>query len=72
MNETRKYLTDKEVSELTGRAIPTLRNDRCRGVGIPYIKLSRQVRYNIDDVVKYMESRKIQTEDSPASCQAAG
>ncbi len=57
----KKYLTEKEVSEFTGRAISTLRNDRCKGIGIPYIKMKRSVRYDPDDVIKYMESCKIQT-----------
>lgn len=60
----RQYLTEREVSRITGRAVSTLRNDRCRGVGIPYIKLIRQVRYEMTDVINYMDARKIQTADS--------
>lgn len=57
-----KYVTEKKVSEITGRALPTLRNDRHHCRGIPYVKCSKSVRYNLDDVIQYMESRKIQTE----------
>lgn len=57
-----KYITEKEVSEITGRALPTLRNDRHCGRGIPYVKLGKSVRYCLEDVLQYMESRKIQTE----------
>jgi predicted DNA-binding transcriptional regulator AlpA len=69
MNDNQKYLTEKEVSRITGRAVQTLRNDRHRGVGIPYVKLTRQVRYDLADIIEYMNSRKIQTVDSVASEQ---
>ena len=57
-----KYITEKEVSEIIGRALPTLRNDRHHRRGIPYVKLGKSVRYCLEDVLQYMESRKIQTE----------
>lgn len=64
MNENQRYLDEREVSRITGRAVQTLRNDRSRGVGISYVKLARQVRYELSDVVAYMDSRKIHTADT--------
>ena len=61
MNNQPKYITEKEVSEITGRALSTLRNERFLGKGIPYIKIGKSVRYKYDDVIEFMESRKIQT-----------
>ena len=58
-----KYLDEREVSRITGRALPTLRNDRHRGQGIPYSKIGRSVRYSLSDVITFMESRKIQTDN---------
>lgn len=58
-----RYLNEKEVSEITGFAIQTLRNDRYQNRGIPYIKRGHSVRYSSTDVVEYMEKHKIQTED---------
>lgn len=58
-----RYLTEKDVKKITQRALPTLRNDRHRGKGIPYMKIGRSVRYNLQDVIEFMESRKIQTEN---------
>jgi hypothetical protein len=56
----KKYLNEKEVSRITGFKLPTLRNHRHMGIGIPYIKASvRAVRYDFDDVVQYMTARKI-------------
>lgn len=57
----KRWLTDKEVSELTGRGLQTLRNDRCLGQGIPYSKNGRLVRYSLDDVKAFMEAGRVET-----------
>lgn len=59
MENLPRYLDEKRVSEITGRALPTLRNDRFNRRGIPYIKCGRQVKYSLADVIEFMESRKI-------------
>jgi hypothetical protein len=64
MEEAPRYLNEKKVSMMTGFALPTLRNHRHLGVGIPYIKAGRAIRYSIRDILAYMESRRIQTRDS--------
>lgn len=66
MDNQNCYVTDKEVSKITCRALPTLRNDRFLRRGIPYTKYGRSVRYNLQDVYDYMKARKIQTEEVPA------
>lgn len=58
-----RYLSEKEVSKFVSRALSTLRNERFNRVGIPYIKIGRSVRYNLQDVIDFMEKRKISTED---------
>jgi len=58
----KQYIDEKQVSEMTGRALQTLRNDRHRGRGFPYVKLFRSIRYDVEDIISFMESRKIQTE----------
>ena len=57
--ELPKYLTEKEVSKITGIALSTLRNTRFQSRGIPYIKIGRSVRYDLKDVIRYMEDRKV-------------
>ncbi len=57
------YLNEKEISNLTGLALSTLRNHRHQGIGLPYIKVGRAVRYSFQDVVEYFESHKISTEN---------
>ena len=64
MTIQRMYVNEKEVSKITGRALQTLRNDRHCGRGFAYVKLGRSVRYSLQDVLSYMESRKIETLDS--------
>lgn len=59
-----KYLNERQVSDLTGIPVQTLRNHRCRGVGFPFVKLTRHVRYPEKDLLEFLESRKIETSDS--------
>ena len=61
MNPGLQYLTEKEVSQMTRRALSTLRNERAAGRGIPYIKVGRSVRYDLKDVVEFMDQRKVRT-----------
>lgn len=58
-----KYMNEREVANLTGLALPTLRNHRSKGCGLPYIKVGRAVRYSFLDVIEYFEGHKIKTDD---------
>ena len=59
-----KYLNEKQVSEITGRALSTLRNDRFARRGIAFVRWGpRFIRYNKADVLKFMEKRRIATDD---------
>ena len=55
MMNTPKYIDEKQVSEITGRALPTLRNDRHHGRGINYYKIGKSVRYELAEVIRFME-----------------
>lgn len=59
MEKEIRYLTDIQVSRLISIPVQTLRNQRFRGKGIPYVKMSKSVRYRYDDVIAFMESRKV-------------
>lgn len=63
MNTATQYLTEREVSQITRRALSTLRNERAAGRGIPYCKVGRSVRYSLADVIRYMEERKVKTNE---------
>jgi predicted DNA-binding transcriptional regulator AlpA len=56
------YLTEREVSEVTGRALSTLRNDRFLRRNLPYYKVGisgRSIRYKTSEIVKWLEGRRI-------------
>ena len=61
MESENRYLSERQVEVITGRSVFTLRNDRAKNQGIPYVKNSRQVRYSLKDVIQFMEARKVQT-----------
>ena len=62
MEGTPTYVDEKKVAAITGFSVQTLRNDRHIGKGIAYTKRGRSVRYRLDEVLRYMEDGKIQTE----------
>jgi len=56
----KRYLNEHEVSQLTGIAVSTLRNDRHLRRRFPYLKIGkRSVRYITSDVVREMEKKRI-------------
>ena len=63
MSESPRYISEKEVSQITGLALPTLRNWRFKRIGISYSKVGRSVRYSMSDVLDYMDSRKVRTDE---------
>lgn len=50
-------LTENQVSQLIGRAVPTLQKDRLRGDGPPFLKVGRHVRYRPSDVKAWLDAR---------------
>lgn len=56
-----RWINEHEVFKITGRSLQTLRNDRFKGQGIPYMKFGRSVRYSLRDVLSFMETRRIET-----------
>lgn len=57
---TRKlYINEKEVAELTGLSLSTLRNSRCQGTLFAYYKVGKSVRYSMDEIKDYMEAHRI-------------
>jgi excisionase family DNA binding protein len=62
-----QYLTEKQVSELTGLALSTLRNDRAQDRRIPYLKIGKSVRYDVADLKNFLESCKIRSTSDPGS-----
>ena len=61
--ETPRWIEEKRVAELTGIAVQTLRNWRFKRTGPPYFKVRRSVRYRLDEVIRYMEERRVNVEN---------
>jgi len=60
MSEIPQYLDERQVARMIGRAVQTLRNDRHKGQGLPYVKFGRLVRYSVRDVHVFMESHRVE------------
>jgi predicted DNA-binding transcriptional regulator AlpA len=56
------YLNEKQVAEMIGLSVITLRNRRCQRRGFPYVKIGKSVRYLRQTVLDYMAERTIQVE----------
>lgn len=64
MEKKPELVDEKIVSGMLMRAIQTVRNDRFLGRGLPYVRIGRSIRYDMDDIRKFIEARKIETKDS--------
>jgi len=53
------FMGEIEISRRTSFKLQTLRNHRHLGKGLPYLKVGRKILYDWDDVVEYLESKKI-------------
>jgi hypothetical protein len=54
--ESRQLLTEVDLATRWGCSVKKLQADRLKGVGIPYVKLGRLVRYRLSDVLAYEEA----------------
>lgn len=54
----RRYITARELSEMTGMTIPALATMRCRGEGPKFYKSGRSVRYDLGVVEKWIVDQK--------------
>jgi predicted DNA-binding transcriptional regulator AlpA len=52
-------LKQKEVATWTGMSEAWLEQSRFKGIGIPYIKIGRAVRYRTEDVQQWIESHYV-------------
>lgn len=58
---------ERRVSDETGIPLGTLRQHRHRGIGLPYVRIGRRVRYRPTDVAGYLAANTI----TPAPTAAA-
>ena len=58
-----RWLNEKEVSEITGLSLSTLRNSRHAGVLLNYYKINKSVRYKLSETLEFMEKHRIETDN---------
>ncbi len=54
-------LTEVEVSKLTKLSLSTLRSHRQKGIGLPYVKIEKSVRYKKLDILDYIEKHTVKS-----------
>ena len=57
-----RMLTEKEAARVLNCGRSTLAKYRSHGLGPHYFKLGRSVRYHINDLLDYMQSKKVETD----------
>lgn len=62
MSSELKYLTIEQVAEMLQVTRMTIYNLQSKG--LPFIKLGRSVRFDKDDVIEWMNSKKIYGKES--------
>jgi len=58
--QTQRYADEKAVSTMIGAALPTLRKWRNERRGPSYVKIGRMVRYDLNEVIKFMDAHKVE------------
>ena len=61
MSETTRALTEREVADLLGLSVATLRAWRHRGKGPRFLRLGRSVRYLPADVADFVRASAVDT-----------
>jgi hypothetical protein len=54
-----QLITEKELHRLIGRSLSSIRKDRMKGIGVPFIKWpSGQVFYDLRDISAYVDAHR--------------
>ena len=65
-DSVRQGLRDTQAARVLGLHVQTLRNMRSRRVGPAYVKMGRAVRYFEEDLLKYLDERRVKPEQMHA------
>lgn len=57
--EVPAVLTAKQTAQLIHTTEASLAQDRYRGIGLPYTKINRRVRYLRADVMAYLDAHRV-------------
>ena len=56
-----RAITERELADRWGRSRKSLSNQRSLGIGCPYVKLGRTVRYLMSDVLAFEAAGRVQS-----------
>lgn len=62
--ETPRFVTDREAAAILGFSLQTVRNWRWKRVGPPYRVKNRSIRYEVSEILAWMNEGKITPEDA--------
>jgi hypothetical protein len=54
-----EYLDEKQTAARIGVKPTSLRADRHRGVGLPYVRIAQRIRYRVADVDAYLAANTV-------------
>lgn len=54
-----EYLDEKQTAAMIGVKSTSLRADRHRGVGLPYVRIAQRIRYRVADVDAYLAANTV-------------
>ena len=57
-----KLITDIELSEIIGLPVQTIRKHRWLNSGLPYIRIGRSIRYDLEQVEAYLKKYRVTPE----------
>ena len=55
MNNNVSMFTEKELSRELNISLPKLRADRVKGVGFPFVKIGKSVRYPMSEILEHLK-----------------
>lgn len=53
-----RLLDERELADMLGLSVSTIRNWRWKGTGVPWLKVGSRVRYDRRDVERYLEESR--------------
>jgi hypothetical protein len=61
MESRKKLVSEKVLAEITGFELAKIRNDRWRRKGLPFYRIGRTIRYDLDEIYAALEKCRVET-----------
>lgn len=57
--DSSRLLNEKETADMLGISVKTLQKWRYLGIGVPFVKVGRLVRYKIECILEYLRKNEV-------------